>query len=116
MINKLLKNPKKLTEKDAVYVAIMSVIAGEDIGAGENCQINKNNEAIPGGKLGIANPFGPTKINKGELFWLVMHPEKVYDLSYTWEHEYIDTDKDNLKNIYLVKYANKYRDRDWETK
>ena len=29
MINKLLKNPKKLTEKDAVYVAIMSVIAGE---------------------------------------------------------------------------------------
>lgn len=90
MINKkkfLGKNPDDVGIKDAIHVAIVSVLAGSAIQTGSRVKLNNDGHAVcASGRegFGVADPFVGT-VARGDRFWVLIDPDKVDTVSHTWE-------------------------------
>jgi uncharacterized protein (TIGR02996 family) len=80
--------------RDAVHVAVLPVIAGEDLKGHCSLRLGADGKAystVTGqGLIGIVDPFlshwGEITIKKGERFWMFMLPNSVTNLRHTWTH------------------------------
>jgi hypothetical protein len=72
--------------RDAVHVAVTSVIAGQslDPGAPVTLREGKAWSAATGGAIGITDPFGPT-VNEGYWVVVLMHPAVSSSVRHAWE-------------------------------
>ncbi len=112
MINKkkfLGKNPDEIGVKDAVHVAIVSVIAASAIKGGSRIQLNSDGHAInanEGSGFGVADPFIGI-VARGEKFWVLVDPDSVAEVSHSWDHvqSFPKDVKPVEKNKYLQRYA-----------
>lgn len=80
------REPDSLGEKDAVHVAIVSVVAGKPIQPGGRVRLAKDGMAEPGGdndSIGVADPWGG-RIHRGKKFWLMMDIDSVSAVEHTW--------------------------------
>ena len=82
------------TERDAIHIAVCSVVAGEmllpgmEIGfIGDDPELVTVRTSQP---LGIVDPFLKGKVNSGERFWMFLYPNTVTSLRHAWEHPKID--------------------------
>lgn len=74
--------------RDAIHLAVEPCIAGEDLMPGTYITIYKGEawRALTSRGLGIVDPFLPSKVTKGQRFWLVVHPRTITSLRHVWSH------------------------------
>lgn len=85
--------PREGDERDAVHVAIISVIAGERLNSGDKVQISSvdrraylaDTECI-----GVVDPFLTNGVSEGNPFWLCLYPGSVTGMRHHWEHPAFD--------------------------
>lgn len=77
-------------ERDAVHVAVISAIAGNVLGPGDDVYYDKGvvYKRKPNGPLcvGIVDPFLDRRVAKGQKVWLFLYPRTITGLSHVWEH------------------------------
>ena len=79
-------------KRDAVHVAVVPVIAGEDLEVGMHVGL------VPGStdtvmcaspkidRIGIVDPFLSCGVDKGQRFWLFLYPGTITSLRHDWSH------------------------------
>lgn len=81
--------------RDAVHVAVMPVVAIEDLQPGQhigpdgspapaNVVVGVSSKAII--KTGIVDPFLKQTVRKGERFFMFMYPQTITSLRHEWTH------------------------------
>lgn len=83
--------PEDVGGRDAVHVAVVSVMAGEPLtpgqhvgfkkAAAENAFVGKSGELV-----GIVDPFLTEKVYVGQRFWLYLYPRTITSLRHNWTH------------------------------
>lgn len=92
--------PTAEQQRDAIHVAVISVIAAVDIYKGQEVDFVYGSSTTvrpavgsdygkPG--IGIADPFIEGYIKAGERFWLFMRPGTVSNLAHSWTHPVVDS-------------------------
>jgi len=111
--NLLGKNPIDVGIKDAVHVAIVSLVAGTALPCGCRIKLNCDNQAIPardGDKdsFGVVSPWSG-RIARGERFWALMDPDSVAAVEHTWDCDIDFSVKPKLveENGYIADVAKK---------
>ena len=76
-------------KRDAIHLAVMPVIAGEeDLYPGDDIFIVRGlaYRGEKGTGLGIVDPFLTKPVQKGERFWFIMRPRLIQSLRHVWSH------------------------------
>lgn len=74
-------------QKDATHIALMPVVAAENMPPGAHIGLSNKGEACRGTKhIGIVDPFLKTKVLRGDTFWMFMYPNTVANLRHDWDH------------------------------
>lgn len=79
-------------ERDAIHVAIMSVVANEHLEPGEHIGFTEHGYRVTanprgGYKLiGIVDPFLPKDVKEGDRFWMMLYPNTITSLKHLWTH------------------------------
>jgi len=74
-------------QKDATHIALMPVVAAENMPPGAHIGLSNKGEACQGTKhIGIVDPFLKTKVLRGDTFWMFMYPNTVANLRHDWDH------------------------------
>ena len=74
--------------RDALHVAVLPCIAGDQLEAGEPVTI-LNNHAYSdehGEAIGIVDPFLKNPLFRGDHFFVLMNPGEVQNLRHEWNH------------------------------
>lgn len=85
--------PEEAGVKDAIHVAIVSVVAGAALQAGQPFELNEHRHAVPArGRnkktlTGVVDPFGDALISRGEVFWGLVNPDHVERVEHHWDTE-----------------------------
>jgi hypothetical protein len=76
--------PEETNVRDAVHVAVISVVAPYELFPGQLV----NNKAYPDklNPVGIVDPFANRVIKEGESFWLCLFPNSVTGMVHHWSH------------------------------
>lgn len=90
--------------RDAIHVAIIPVVARQDLNPGEHVGLDKNyiegygvtNYSTP--KVGIIDPYITEPIKKGDLVYLCLYPNTVEDMTHSWKHHLFKKDIVNEKH------------------
>lgn len=109
-------------QRDAVHVAIVSVIAGEDLQPGQHVGIVSNADEIivASSRItsGIVDPYLRCKVETGQRFWLLLYPNTVTGLRHVWTHpDFKDSHTDDAVEYskeWMREFAEEYRS-DYET-
>lgn len=73
--------------RDATHIAVLPVIAAENLKAGDHVGLSRKGEACRSADfIGIVDPFLKTKVLQGDKFWLFMYPNTITSLRHEWEH------------------------------
>jgi hypothetical protein len=95
-------------QRDAIHVAVISVIASQSLKAGEDVGFLEDGTV---GKIathvGVVDPFLKSYLKKGDKFWLAIYPRQVTGLRHVWTHPTIP---DESEKTTLVK---KYRSEEY---
>lgn len=101
--------PSIESRKDAIHVAIIPLIAGENLSPGTYVSLNRETKQgvksrAPdknfSGPLGVVNPFYQGQIKKGEVFYLLLTPGTVMSIRHDWTHpEFKEMDEENQENV-----------------
>lgn len=91
--------------RDAVHVAVISVIAGQTLSAGVNVGF-KTPQILPGEQevfadgapIGIVDPFIQGYVDKGQRFWLYLYPRTITSLRHEWTHPAFTNDASIIYN------------------
>lgn len=79
--------PEEALVKDAIHVAIISMVAGELLRPGQRVSITAPGWAGTGGKIvGIVDPYLQDVVPKGSKFWMCLLPNTVTGMKHHWEH------------------------------
>lgn len=87
--NMLGRAPVAIGTRDAVHVAVIAMIAGEDLepgtpvgirGAGKVFKIERGNS------IGVVDPFLWTIAHPGEVVWVCIEPGTITGMTHHWEH------------------------------
>lgn len=73
--------------RDAIHVAIASVVADERLEPGEHVGLTdegKANSSVD--PIGIVDPFLKHSIGPGQRFWLLLYPNTVTGMRHHWSH------------------------------
>lgn len=76
--------------RDAVHVAVIAMMAGEELKPGERVTVsdgkawNWHHFAVEAD--GVVDPFRKYKVEKGERFWLCLMPGTIRSLRHHWTH------------------------------
>lgn len=79
--------------RDAVHVAVIPVIAGEDLRPGTHVGITPRSLRASGSVIplvGVVDPFLTETVRIGEVCWLFMYPDAVKSLHHDWTHQAFD--------------------------
>lgn len=85
------------TRRDAIHVAIMPVVCGDDrLSPGEPVKLIPNAIGHVGRSdfnncVGVVDPFLHTPVFMGEKFWMFLIPGTITSLRHEWTHPLIDT-------------------------
>jgi hypothetical protein len=79
------------TERDAVHIAVIAMIAGERLQPGERVRFaDRSKNVMVGGYdddvIGVVDPFLEEPVNIGETFWLCLLPNSTKALRHAWTH------------------------------
>lgn len=106
----LLEKPSIQYEKDAVHIAVIAVIAGEDLSAGTQVAKGANEHYFKSTKsVGIVNPFSG-RVKKGDLFWLMLNPNTITGMRHNWTHPDFNELPNNYVKIGVQQVINKFAD------
>lgn len=75
--------------RDAVHMAVIAVTAGADMPRAANVHVAGDGlayETNAATRMGVADPFLPGAIAKGERFWLLITPGTITGLRHVWNH------------------------------
>lgn len=78
-------------KRDAIHLAVLPAIAGENLEPGEHVFLSKTSGLAIGGlsvdpNVGIVDPFLTVPVARGERFWLIVYPRQITSLRHVWEH------------------------------
>jgi hypothetical protein len=77
----------KGSQRDAIHVAIVPVVAAMSLSSGEHIGLDSERKAsIHAKKIGIVDPFLAKGVEAGELFYLVLYPNTVTGMRHHWFH------------------------------
>lgn len=85
--------PDDVGGRDAVHVAVLSVVAGDTLKPGQDIGLSKDRTG-PGGEyitsdddpIGIVDPFLKKLVEPDERFWLYLYPRTITGLRHNWTH------------------------------
>ncbi len=87
---KLGELPSRNSQRDAIHVAVVPVVAVDSFSPGERVDLDSDGNAILalGKGIGIVDPFLDQTdwIEPGEAFWLLLHPNTVTGMRHHWSH------------------------------
>jgi hypothetical protein len=85
----------KSEPRDAIHIAVASVVAGERLRPGQHIGFQEGNddgETVVGWlhgnekAIGIVDPFLPHQAEEGERFWMFLNPNTITSLRHNWTH------------------------------
>lgn len=85
-------------ERDAVHVAVVPVLANEELKPGQHIGFDEGGYRVtatppePYKLIGIVDPFLPSNVKKGDRFWMVLYPNTITGLKHVWSHPAISQD------------------------
>jgi len=86
--------PGENAERDAIHVAVIPCVAGEDLTPGERVWRNSDGEAEswqhPDRSIGVVDPFRRDDVGEGERFWLFLLPNTITGMRHHWQHPEFD--------------------------
>lgn len=89
--------PTKYSQRDAIHMAIVPLIAGDDLYGGQffRLKYKTNNVALRAQNendgLGIVNPFEKRSwLREGDSFWGILTPESITEMRHHWYHPAFD--------------------------
>ena len=103
--------------RDAVHIAVMSVVAGEELRPGEKIRLMfGTTDVVLSGEynddyIGRADPFlEGWKIEKGQKFWMWLRPGSINGLRHEWTHPTIDGEQKPVSEseLWLRQFADKW--------
>ncbi len=108
--------------RDAIHVAVVPVVAGEDLFPGKRVHVSRNFDgtleandygADERGVQGIIDPFLRETVRQGQQCWLFVLPGTITALRHDWTHPAFPSTTTNLTDkmeseAWLRKYANDY--------
>lgn len=80
-------------ERDAIHVAIASVVAGEWLRPGERIGFLMGDDKAYGmdeKAIGIVDPFLTARVHKGQQFYMFLLPNTITSLRHNWTHPEFD--------------------------
>lgn len=77
-------------KRDAIHLAVIPVIAGQDLLPGQDVGVSGCMAITACEKIGIVDPFLTKLVSKGQYFWLVIYPRKITSLRHVWSHPAFD--------------------------
>ena len=86
-IGKVITDPT--LQRDAIHIAVVPVVAGENLEPGESVQMNSEGKAASSGcaeRDGVVDPYLDHIVRKGETFWLFLNPGSITSLRHDWTH------------------------------
>ena len=91
--------------RDAVHVAVISAIAGEELNPGqhiglENTFKSENVASTESKHLGIVDPFIKATVKPGQRFWLYIYPRMITGLNHQWSHPDLPLDNADPTALY----------------
>jgi hypothetical protein len=99
--------PEDAGGRDAVHVAVISVITGEILCAGEHVGFldgePREEGLVSAGAttlLGIIDPFLVNTVRAGHRVWLFLYPRTITGLNHRWTHPAFPEDSETVDSIY----------------
>lgn len=84
--------PNAVVDRDAIHVAVLPAVAGDELIAGEDVGINAEGLATGSAHaIGVVDPFLHDAVKVGERFWIFIFPGAVTGLRHNWSHPLIDS-------------------------
>lgn len=80
--------------RDAIHLAVVPMVAGEDLQPGSHVRIENEKavETINDDGIGIVDPFLRDRVTEGQTFWLCLYPKTITSLRHVWEHPAIKSE------------------------
>ena len=76
--------------RDAVHIAVVPVVAGEDLWAGTHVGLVDGKLSRKSTHIGVVDPFLTVTVKAGEKCWLFLYPGSITSLSHLWSHPAFD--------------------------
>lgn len=100
----------KDAERDATHVAVVPMIATEELGPGEHVGLVDDNDKKKAGTdtrqlIGIVDPFLAAKVKPGQLFYLCLYPRTVTGLRHVYVHPVLDGDSAAISKDWIAKWG-----------
>ncbi len=73
-------------KRDAIHLAVLPMIAGQSLKAGQDIGVVDGQAFKDKDCLGIVDPFLKVPVKKGDRFWMVLYPRMVTSLRHVWSH------------------------------
>lgn len=85
IVGTTLDGPK---ERDAIHVAVASVVAWETLYPGQHIGIFKDGgtASATADHIGVVDPFLKHRVEPGTWFWLFLYPQTITSLKHNWTH------------------------------
>lgn len=81
------QRPDETGVKDAVHVAVISVVAGVDMEPGTRCGVLNGVANTIHEATGIIDPFVEGMVNMGEIVLFLIDPKRVSGLRHEWSSD-----------------------------
>jgi len=102
--------------RDAIHLAVISVIAGETLRPGDNVYLSDQGLAFLNSKeycVGIVDPFLNTHIKTGQHFWLIIYPRTITSLRHVWEHPLLPSEATMTPQSLTETLTEKEKSKQW---
>jgi hypothetical protein len=73
-------------KRDAIHIAVLPVVAGERLHAGQDIGVEDGKALTKAKHHGIVDPFVKGPIQEGQRFWMLLYPRMVTSLRHVWSH------------------------------
>lgn len=125
---KLGTTPDKSAQRDAIHVAIIPIVAAENLKPGQHVRVEADYRAHAlydwykdpakyENAVGIVDPFLKHPVTKGETFWLLLYQNTIKGMRHHWQHptfpdgldrKDIKSSEDWLRNFATLYYGANY--------
>jgi hypothetical protein len=102
--------------RDAIHLAVISVIAGETLRPGDNVYLSDQGLAFLNSKeycVGIVDPFLNTHIKAGQHFWLIIYPRTITSLRHVWEHPLLPSETTKAPQSFTKQITEEEKSTQW---
>jgi hypothetical protein len=86
---KLGQTPPEDAHRDAVHVAIVPMVASQQLAPGTPVGLNEDRQAVMAPRekaLGVVDPYLQDPVEEGQRFWLCLKPGSITSLRHDWTH------------------------------